>query len=426
MFGEDLVEAFREFKSIWDPDWKMNPGKVVDPYRITDNLRLGSDYRPPHPDVHFAYPEDHGDFAHVGVRCVGIGKCRRTDGGVMCPSYMVTRDEKHTTRGRARLLFEMLHGDPVRGLWRSDIVKSALDLCLACKGCKKDCPVSVDMATYKAEFLSHYYARRIRPRSAYALGLIDRVARVASRVPRLTNALASTRPFKFAAGIHPARDVPEFAPHTFKHWFANREAPPSTGRRVIVWPDTFTNFFHPEIGAATVELLESAGYEPVVPDGHLCCGRPLYDFGMLALAKSYLRKILDALEDDILRGTPVVGMEPELPGRLPRRAQRPVPERRERDAVVQAVVHAQRVPRARGLGTAAAGAPRARAEALSSPRGRRLRRRAEAPRGDGARPAVAGDGMLRNGRLLRLRALALRRLESVWRAHALPRDRVTA
>jgi FAD/FMN-containing dehydrogenase/Fe-S oxidoreductase len=310
MFGEELVDAFREFKSIWDPDWKMNPGKVVDPYRITDNLRLGSDYRPAHPDVHFAYPEDHGDFAHVGVRCVGIGKCRRTEGGVMCPSYMVTRDEKHTTRGRARLLFEMLHGDPVRGLWRSEEVKSALDLCLACKGCKKDCPVSVDMATYKAEFLSHYYARRIRPRSAYALGLIDRVARVASRAPRLTNAFASTRLSKFAAGIHPARDVPEFAPHTFKHWFEQRDAPHSTGRRVIVWPDTFTNFFHPEIGAATVELLESAGYEPVVPDGHLCCGRPLYDFGMLDLAKSYLRKIMDALEDDILRGTPVVGMEP--------------------------------------------------------------------------------------------------------------------
>ena len=228
----------------------------------------------------------------------------------MCPSYMVTRDEKHTTRGRARLLFEMLHGDPVRGLWKSKEVRSALDLCLACKGCKKDCPVSVDMATYKAEFLSHYYARRLRPRSAYALGLIDRVAWVASRAPRLTNALASTRLFKSAAGIHQERDVPKFARHTFKHWFENRDRPPASGRRVIVWPDTFTNFFHPEIGAATVELLEAAGYEPVVPSGHLCCGRPLYDFGMLDLAKRYLGKILSSLDEEIRRGTPVVGIEP--------------------------------------------------------------------------------------------------------------------
>jgi FAD/FMN-containing dehydrogenase/Fe-S oxidoreductase len=310
MFGEELVEAFREFKSIWDPDWRMNPGKVVDPYRITDNLRLGTDYRPPHPKVHFAYAEDHGDFAHVGVRCVGIGKCRRIDGGVMCPSYMVTREEKHTTRGRARMLFEMLQGDPVEGMWKSEEVKEALDLCLACKGCKKDCPVSVDMATYKAEFLSHYYERRARPRSAYALGLIDRVARLASRAPQVANALASTRLFKSTAGIHPERDVPKFATQTFKKWFRGRDAPAQSGRRVLVFADTFTNFFHPEIGVSTVEVLEAAGYEVVVPLKHLCCGRPLYDFGMLDLAKRYLRRILNELEDDIRLGTPLVGIEP--------------------------------------------------------------------------------------------------------------------
>ncbi len=326
MFGEELVEAFREFKSIWDPDWKMNPGKVVDPYRITDNLRLGTHYRPAHPKVHFAYPEDHGDFAHVGVRCVGIGKCRRTEGGVMCPSYMVTRDEKHTTRGRARMLFEMLQGDPVEGLWKSEDVKEALDLCLACKGCKKDCPVSVDMATYKAEFLSHYYGRRVRPRSAYALGLIDRVARLASKAPGATNAFASTRFFKWGAGIHPERDVPKFAPQTFKGWIRKREVPPPSGKRVLVFADTFTNFFHPEIGVSTVEVLEAAGYEVVVPLKHLCCGRPLYDFGMLDRAKRYLRAILDELEDEIRRGTPLIGIEPsclavfrdELKGLFPR------------------------------------------------------------------------------------------------------------
>jgi Fe-S oxidoreductase len=198
----------------------------------------------------------------------------------------------------------------VKGLWRSQDVKEALDLCLACKGCKKDCPVSVDMATYKAEFLSHYYARRLRPRSAYALGLIDKMARVASKAPGTTNALASTRLFKWAAGIHPERDVPKFAPSTFKSWFAHREAPPPRGRRVLLFADTFTNFFHPEIGSAAVEVLEAAGYDVVVPRTHLCCGRPLYDYGMLGLAKRYLRKILGELADDIERGTPLVGLEP--------------------------------------------------------------------------------------------------------------------
>jgi FAD/FMN-containing dehydrogenase/Fe-S oxidoreductase len=311
MFGDELVAAFREFKSIWDPDWMMNPGKVVDPYSITDNLRLGTDYRPAHPKTRFAYPEEHGDFAHVGVRCVGIGKCRRTDGGVMCPSYMVTRDEKHTTRGRARMLFEMLEGDPVGGLWKSEDVKEALDLCLACKGCKKDCPVSVDMATYKAEFFSHYYERRLRPRAAYALGLIDKVARFASRTPALTNLLASTRAFKWAAGIHPQRDVPAFADETFKSWFASRGAGASAqGRRVLLFADTFTNFFHPQIGRAAVDVLEDAGYDLVVPGKHLCCGRPLYDYGMLGLAKRYLRNVLDELRGDIRAGTPLVVLEP--------------------------------------------------------------------------------------------------------------------
>jgi Fe-S oxidoreductase len=166
------------------------------------------------------------------------------------------------------------------------------------------------MATYKAEFLSHYYEHRVRPRSAYALGLIDRVARLASRAPHVANALASTRLFKSAAGIHPERDVPRFATQTFKEWFRGRDARRPSGRRVIVFADTFTNFFNPEIGISTVDVLEAAGYEVVVPLRHLCCGRPLYDFGMLDLAKRYLRTILDELEDEIRLGTPLVGIEP--------------------------------------------------------------------------------------------------------------------
>jgi FAD/FMN-containing dehydrogenase/Fe-S oxidoreductase len=330
MFGEELVEAFREFKSIWDPDWKMNPGKVVDPYAITENLRLGTGYRPPDVKTHFAYPEDHRSFAHATVRCVGIGNCRRHEGGVMCPSYMVTREEKHTTRGRARLLFEMLQGNPVEGMWRNEEVFEALDLCLACKGCTSECPVSVDMPTLKAEFLSHHYAGRLRPRHAYAFGLIDQAARVAARAPALVNFVTQTpglsRLAKLAAGMSSRREFPAFAPTTFQHWFRARGGTRNeTGARVIVWPDTFTNYFHPEVGVAAVEVLEEAGYRVEVPDVHVCCGRPLYDFGMLTLARRYLERVLELLRDDIRAGIPVIGVEPsclatfkdELPKMLP-------------------------------------------------------------------------------------------------------------
>jgi FAD/FMN-containing dehydrogenase/Fe-S oxidoreductase len=315
MFGEDLVEAFREFKSIWDPDWKLNPGKVVDPYRITDNLRLGTGYAPISVEPHFAYPEDNGEFAHATVRCVGIGKCRRTEGGVMCPSYMVLRDEKHTTRGRARLLFEMLEGDPIEDVWRNDEVFEALDLCLACKGCTKDCPVHVDMPTMKAEFLAHHYQGRLRPRHAYAFGLIDQAARLASRAPGLVNFVTQTpglaRLAKTTAGMAPEREFPAFAPRTLQSWFAGRGGPRNpAGKKVLLWPDTFNNHFHTEVGVAAVESLERAGYHVVIPEGHLCCGRPLYDYGMLRLARRYLSHVLDRLRDEIRSGTPIVGIEP--------------------------------------------------------------------------------------------------------------------
>ena len=169
MFGPELVQAFREFKVLWDPEWRMNPGKVVEPYRMDENLRLGAGYRPWEPKTHFQFPEDHGSLAHATLRCVGVGKCRESAGGVMCPSYRATREEEHSTRGRAHLLWEMAKGDVIRGGWSDETVKKSLDLCLACKGCKSDCPVGVDVATYKAEFLSHYYEKRPRPRARLRL-----------------------------------------------------------------------------------------------------------------------------------------------------------------------------------------------------------------------------------------------------------------
>ncbi len=332
-YGEELLEAMREFKRIWDPDWKMNPGKVIDPYRLDEHLKLGTDYNPWRPAVRFSYQQDRGDFAHAALRCVGIGKCRVPDAStVMCPSYMVTREEKDSTRGRARLLFEMLEGDVITDGWQSKEVYDALDLCLACKGCTSDCPVQVDMPTYKSEFWHHHFKslRRWRPRYAYAFGLIDQASRVASRMPELVNLLTQTpglaRVAKLAAGITPERAIPEFAPLTLQQWWQQRGGTHNpSGRRVVLWPDTFNNHFHTDVGVACVEAIEDAGWQVVMPQGHVCCGRPLYDYGFLDLAQRYLRNTLSVLRDEIRRGTPIVGMEPsclavfkdELTGMMP-------------------------------------------------------------------------------------------------------------
>jgi FAD/FMN-containing dehydrogenase/Fe-S oxidoreductase len=325
LYGPELVQAFREFKAIWDPDGLMNPHKLVEPYRIDENLKLGTSYNPPSPPVHFAYPEDGGSFAHAALRCVGAGKCRDTAEGTMCPSYMATLDEEHSTRGRARVLFEMLRGETITDGWRSDAVHEALDLCLSCKGCKGDCPVSVDMATYKAEFLSKHYRRRLRPRAAYSMGLIMLHARVASRVPRLANAVAKLGPVKRLGGISPERPMPRFARQTFRSWWRERGAVNPQAPPVVLFPDTFNDYLHPEVLRATAEVLESAGRRVEVPEGFVCCGRPLYDYGMLDTAERFLHRVLDRLRPWIREGVHVVGAEPscvavfrdELPGLLP-------------------------------------------------------------------------------------------------------------
>jgi len=363
MYGEALVSAFRTFKEIWDPSWKMNPGKVVDPYQPDENLRMGPNYHPKEVETHFRFPNDDGSFAKAAARCVGVGKCRRMEGGTMCPSYMVTREEEDSTRGRARLLFEMLQGDVIADGWRDDHVREALDLCLACKGCKNDCPVNVDMATYKAEFLSHYYAGRFRPMAAYTMGLIYWWARLASHLPRVANFFTQTSPFadllKSLGGIAPQRQLPTFADQTFTDWFRHHEVhgaegahrpqwqpqataerelhhgdvpryqsdtydershtkvlnrhqqePPFDHKRVLLWPDTFNNYLMPPAAKAAVEVLEAAGYQVELPPRPLCCGRPLYDWGMLDLAEGLWQQTLATLRPWIRAGIPVVGLEP--------------------------------------------------------------------------------------------------------------------
>lgn len=310
MFGNRICEAFREFKSVWDPEGRMNPGKIVDPYRVNENLRLGTTFAPEEPATHFHFINDKNSFTHAAMRCVGIGECRRQEKGTMCPSYRATMEEKHSTRGRAHLLFEMMHGGVIRDGWKSEAIFDALDLCLSCKGCKGDCPVNVDMATYKAEFLSHYYENRLRPRYAYAMGWIHRWARLASIAPRLANAMASVPGAKLLGGIAPARDIPRFAPVTFRDWFRKRGVRNQGKPEVILWADTFNNYFHPEVAAAATEVLEGAGFRVVVPRASLCCGRPLYDYGFLDQANELLVDTLHYLKPSIEAGTPVVGLEP--------------------------------------------------------------------------------------------------------------------
>jgi Fe-S oxidoreductase len=314
MFGPELVEAFSRFKALWDPEWKMNPGKVVRPNKLDEYLRLGSDYRPWQPPTHFKFPHDHGSLADATLRCVGVGACRRSEGGVMCPSYRVTREEEHSTRGRAHLLWEMTKGDVIRDGWRDAHVKSSLDLCLSCKGCKSDCPVAVDVATYKAEFLSHYYESAARPLGHYAFAHIDRWSRLASLAPGLANFFTHAPGLKsfakIAAGVASPRSIPRFASRSFISSFASRSRRNSSAPPVLLWPDTFNNYFHPQTAMAAVQTLEAAGFSVRLPKRNVCCGRPLYDFGMLDRAKKLLLRTLTTLESEIAEGVPVIVLEP--------------------------------------------------------------------------------------------------------------------
>ena len=315
MFGPELIRAFQEFKGLWDPDNRMNPGKVVHPRGMMEDLRQPP---PPATETHFSYPENHGGFSRAIALCVGVGRCRKEEGGLMCPSYQITRNEADSTRGRAHLLDEMLRAETIPDGWKSEAVKEALDLCLACKGCKSECPTNIDMASYKAEFLSHYYEGRLRPRQAYVFGLVMYWLRIGAWAPRLVNFFTQTPGLsgvlkKFLGGIAPTRTIPPLAVKTFKQHYEldpgfrrdDRQTPLS-----CCGPTHFTNHLHPEIGQAATEVLRHLGYDVRLPAPGLCCGRPLYDYGFLPLAKRMLRQILDALRADIEAGTPLIGLEP--------------------------------------------------------------------------------------------------------------------
>lgn len=319
MYGADGVALLGELKRIWDPAGVLNPRMIVDPPPLDLAIRHDGPAKDRRLLTVFDYPDDGHDFAQAQRRCVGIGKCRQTSGSVMCPSYQVTRDEQHSTRGRAHLLWEMLQGDLITDGWRSTEVRDGLDLCLSCKGCVSDCPVNVDVATYKAEFTHHHYARRpwARPMSHWSMGWLPLWSRLASRAPGLANRFAGLQLTKRLGGIAAEREVPPFAPETFTHWFTHRDSPGAgSGRRVVLWPDTFTNYLAPEIGRAAVAVLEAAGYEVVLPAKPVCCGLTWISTGQLTTARRVLNRSLRVLAPHLEAGTPIVGLEPSCTAAL--------------------------------------------------------------------------------------------------------------
>ncbi|MER7403964.1 FAD-binding and (Fe-S)-binding domain-containing protein [Streptomyces sp. NPDC000070] len=353
MYGREMVGLFERVKGVWDPDDLLNPGMLVRPAPLDAGLRFSVLPREP-VDVAFGYPLDGGDFSAAVRRCVGVAKCRTTSvsgSAVMCPSFRVTGAEQHSTRGRARLLHEMLAGEVVTDGWRSTEVRDALDLCLSCKGCRSDCPVEVDMATYKAEFLHHHYAGRRRPAAHYTMGRLPEWLRAVARTRTapLVNALARVRPFAWAAkrlgGIAPEREIPRVAARTFSRWWERRRgevAAAGRGRLVVLWPDTFTEHLTPAVGQAAVRVLEAAGLRVALPPtvhlekppvgdgrtvaldplsllrgrGRVCCGLTYVSTGQLDRARAVVRRTLDLIEPVLETDAPVVVLEPSCAAAL--------------------------------------------------------------------------------------------------------------
>ncbi|MGH3506189.1 MAG: FAD-binding and (Fe-S)-binding domain-containing protein, partial [Nocardioidaceae bacterium] len=319
MYGAEVVRLFEHVKRVFDPEARLNPHVVVDPRPLDADLRVRSNTRDL--PVELGYPADGGSFAAATRRCVGVGKCRQSSGGVMCPSFQVTREEEHSTRGRARLLQEMLDGRLVSGGWRSTAVRAALDLCLSCKGCLSDCPVGVDMATYKAEFTYQHFRRRpwARPRSHWSLGWLPVWVRAARLSPGVVNRLAlgsGSDVVRRMAGLTTARDLPTMATERFSGWFESRETSAGPAADVLVWPDTFTEFLDPGVGRSAVRVLEAAGLSVALPSGQVCCGLTWMSTGQLATARRVLRRSLRVIAPHLAAARPIVGLEPSCAAML--------------------------------------------------------------------------------------------------------------
>ncbi len=323
MYGPEAHALFAQVKQAWDPDGHLNPHVIVDPLPVDHGLRHAGAAADRTVSTLTTFPQDADGFAGAQRRCVGVGKCLQSSGGFMCPSYRATREEKDSTRGRAHLLWEMLEGDVITDGWRSTEVRDALDLCLSCKACLSDCPVNVDMATYKAEFTWQHYRHRpwARPRSHWSMGWLPVAARVASAAPGATNALLGSTlspAIKALGGIARSRDLPHFPPATLRQLLRHRPPSPAPAPRgrVLLWPDTFSNFLAPEVGTAAVRVLEAAGFQVVLPQAPVCCGLTWASTGQLRGARRVLRHSLEVIGPELAAGTPVVGLEPSCTAML--------------------------------------------------------------------------------------------------------------
>ena len=326
MYPPPIIRAFEEFKGIWDPDGRLNPDRVVRPARLDDDLRVFVGLPTLRDSPALAFAHDRGSFARATRRCLGVGKCVTAHGGVMCPSFRATGEEMHSTRGRARLLFEMANGQVIQDGWQSDEVAEALDLCLSCKGCKRDCPVGVDMATYKTEFLAQRYRGRVRPVAHYSMGALPRWLHLVGRLPaRVVDALnaAARGPLgavaKRLGGIAPERAIPPIARRPFT-WSARRPARAVAAGdrrpRLLLWPDTFTNHFDPAVAADAVAVLEALGYAVELPPRTVCCALTWTTTGQVDAARRVLRRSLRTIEPWLAAGVPVVGLEPSCTAAL--------------------------------------------------------------------------------------------------------------
>jgi Fe-S oxidoreductase len=314
MFGPVLYEDFRTIKRAFDPANLLNPGKVVDGPPMTEDLRYGADYPDIELPTHFDFSADGGYLGAI-ENCNGVGACRKVGTGTMCPSFMATRDEDHSTRGRANMLRDALNGRMPGGLTSREVY-DVLDLCLECKACKAECPSQVDMATIKYEFLQHYYDDHGTPLSVRAIGNVARVAPLGQRLAPLANALLPTAPVRWAmeklVDVDRRRVLPRYADENFRHWFERSRPAASAGpegRRVALFADTWTMFNETAPGRAAVEVLDALGYQvELVPYG--CCGRPQLSKGLLREAKTMARRNIERLHPYVERNVPVVGLEP--------------------------------------------------------------------------------------------------------------------
>jgi FAD/FMN-containing dehydrogenase/Fe-S oxidoreductase len=313
MYGPRMMQAFRELKRVFDPDHRLNPGNLVASPGVTEHLRYGAAYRTWEPITLLDFSHQ-GGYAAAVEMCNGVGECRKKLEGTMCPSYMATKDEEHSTRGRANALRAVLSGKLPASEFTGRRLYEVMDLCLECKGCKAECPANVDMAKMKYEFLHHYYKANGLPLRNRLFGRIARMNALGARMPGLVNWISNLAPARWlmekVAGIDRRRPLPALAAQTFTDWFARRPAPAAAPRgEVVLFHDTFITYNAPAIGQAAVHLLEAAGYRVVLVD-RKCCGRPLISKGMLEEAREHSRWNVEKLAPYAKRGVPIVGLEP--------------------------------------------------------------------------------------------------------------------